>query len=279
MTKTRTGKHTKLTTFKGEDLNPVFSADESSIYYLSEQDSKNINVFKMSVADPSKTEKLTDYTENPARFLTVSNNDKLCFGYDGEIYTMEKGAKPVKVNIHIAYDGLQNLPEYKKMSSGINEMAVSPDGKEVAFIIRGEVYVTSTDYRTTKQITHTPEQERSVSFSPDGKAILYAGERNGSWNIYQTKIVSDDEPNFANSTLLKEEVVIATPEEEFQPAFSPDGKEVAYLENRTTLKVVNLATKQTRTILPGNLNYSYSDGDQWYQWSPDGGREMVFGTI
>ncbi len=264
------GKHTRLTAFKGEDLNPVYSADESEIYYLSEQDSKNINVFKMSASDPSKIEKLTDYSENPVRFLSVSTNDKICFGYDGEIYTMDKGKKPVKLNIHIAYDGLTNLPEYKKMTSGIREMAVSPDGKQVAFIIRGEVYVTATDYQTTKQITHTPEQERSVSFSPDGKAVLYAGERNGSWNIYQTKIVSADEPNFANSTLLKEEVVIATPNEEFQPAFSPDGKEVAYLENRTTLKVVNLATKQTRTILDGKLNYSYSDGDQWYQWSPDG---------
>ncbi|MCF6242638.1 MAG: S41 family peptidase [Bacteroidales bacterium] len=265
-----TGKHTRLTTFKGEDLNPVYSSDESKIYYLSEQDSKNINIFKMSAANPSQNEKLTDFSENPVRFLSISDKDKLCFGYDGEIYTMEKGGKPVKVNIQIAYDGLSNLPEYKKMSSGISEMAVSPDGKQVAFIIRGEVYVTSTDYKTTKQITHTPEQERSVSFSPDGKAVLYAGERNGSWNIYQTKIVSADESNFPNSTLLKEEVVIATPNEEFQPAFSPDGKEVAYLENRTTLKVVNLATKQSRTILDGTLNYSYSDGDQWYQWSPDG---------
>ncbi|MBI5442066.1 MAG: PDZ domain-containing protein, partial [Deltaproteobacteria bacterium] len=51
---------------------------------------------------------------------------------------------------------------------------------------------------------------------------------------------------------------------------SPDGKEVAYLEERTTLKVLNLASGQSRVVLPGDLNYSYSDGDQWYEWSPDG---------
>jgi hypothetical protein len=45
---------------------------------------------------------------------------------------------------------------------------------------------------------------------------------------------------------------------------------VAYLENRVTLRVVNLATKATRTILPASANYSYADGDQNYQWSPDG---------
>jgi C-terminal processing protease CtpA/Prc len=68
---------------------------------------------------------------------------------------------------------------------------------------------------------------------------------------------------------LKEETVVATPAEEFQPAFSPDGKEVAYLEDRTTLKVINLATKKTRVVLPADKNYSYADGDQYYEWSPD----------
>lgn len=56
-------------------------------------------------------------------------------------------------------------------------MAVSPDGKEVAYIYRGEVFVSSVDGGMTKQITKTPEQEVSVSFSPDGKSLVYASER------------------------------------------------------------------------------------------------------
>ena len=264
-----TAKHSKMTNFPGEDLNPVYSNDESSIYYLSEQDSKNINIFRMSVKEPGKTEKLTNYDINPVRFLSVSDNDRLCFAYDGGIYTMKKAEKPIKVEVKIAYDGLENMNEYKKMSSGVDEMSVSPNGKEIAFIIRGEVFVTSVEYNTTKQITNTPEQERSVSFSPDGKSVLYAAERNNSWSVYQTKIVNKDEELFSQATLLKEETVVATSNEEFQPAFSPDGKEIAYLENRTTLKVINLKTKQSREILSGKLNYSYSDGDQWYDWSPD----------
>ena len=64
--------------------------------------------------------------------------------------------------------------------------------------------------------------------------------------------------------------MVATPAEEFQPRFSPDGKEVAYLEERTTLKVLNLASGKSRVVLPGDMNYSYADGDQWYEWSPDG---------
>lgn len=55
----------------------------------------------------------------------------------------------------------------------------------------------------------------------------------------------------------------------FQPSYSPDGKEVAFLEDRTTLRVINLKSKQVRTVLDGKFNYSYSDGDQDYKWSPD----------
>ncbi|HWH61636.1 MAG TPA: S41 family peptidase, partial [Ginsengibacter sp.] len=57
--------------------------------------------------------------------------------------------------------------------------------------------------------------------------------------------------------------------DEFQPEVSPDGKEIAYLEERNILKVYNLADKTSRTIIPEGQNFSYSDGDQSYTWSPD----------
>ena len=34
--------------------------------------------------------------------------------------------------------------------------------------------------------------------------------------------------------------------------------------------MLNLASGKSRTVLPGEMNYSYADGDQWYEWSPDG---------
>ncbi|MDD8027481.1 MAG: S41 family peptidase, partial [Acidobacteriota bacterium] len=117
-------------------------------------------------------------------------------------------------------------------------------------------------------------------FSPDGRTLVYAAERDNNWNIYTASIVRKEEPYFYASTVLKEAPVVATAAEEFQPEFSPDGKELAYLENRVVLKVVNLASKEARTILPARHNYSYSDGDQYYKWSPDGKWFLVqFGYV
>jgi Tol biopolymer transport system component len=266
---TKTKQYTQISDFKGEDLNPVISNDQKSMIYLSEQ-SGTMNVWKTEIKNPKNKTQLTSFKNHPVRFVTSTNNDRICFSYHGELYTQKEGQKAEKIKINLLKDMTENPVSFNVSRGGARGMNISPNGKEVAFIVRGEVFVTSTEYGTTKRITNTPEQERSVSFSPDGKALIYSSERNGSWNLYQTTIVRSEEKYFCNSTLLKEEAILEIPEETFQASYSPDGKEVAYLQERTTLKVLNLKTKKTRTILEGKWNYSYTDGDQHYQWSPDG---------
>jgi len=265
----KSGKYTRLTQFKGEDRNPVWDANGNDFYYLSEQDG-SFNVYKSSLQNPSSSTALTHYSKHPVRFLSRANDNTLCFGFDGEIYTQKPSGQAQKVSVRIAEDGRYVLDKVLPVNGGLTEMKLSPNGKEIAFVFRGEIFVTSVTGGITKRITNTPWQERSVSFSPDGRSLVYAAEKNSNWNIYKVSIIRKEEPYFYASTVLKEEPVIATPAEEFQPAWSPDGKEVAYLEDRVTLKVVNLASKQSRTILPADKNYSYADGDQYYQWSPDG---------
>ncbi len=258
----------QISTFDGEDRDPVFVPGEEAIYYLSEEKG-DFNVFKKKLDGTEPSRQLTQFEKHPVRNLSVSSDGILCFSFDGEIYTLKPGGSPEKVSVKIQTGDRYNERKLEKVSKKISEFDLSPNGKEVAFVVRGEVFVASTNEGTTRRITSTPQQERSVSFSPDGRSILYAGERDGSWNVYQTTIRREEEPYFFNATVLDEEALIQTPAEEFQPAYSPDGKEVAYLEERTALKVLNLATKESRLIVPGDRNYSYSDGDQHYAWSPD----------
>ena len=263
-------KHTRLTDFGYDDRQPVWAPDQKSLYYLSER-SGTFNVWKMDLSDPSHATQVTDHKTHPVRFLSISQSGDLCYTWDGAIWVRPAGASASRrLAVTVATDRRQNQIDRVDVSGEISEFDVSPDGKEIAFISRGEVFAASTEFGTTRRITTTPEQERSVSFSPDGKSLLYASERDGSWNLYRTDRTDDKEPAFFNASALKESVVLATPAEEFQPRFSPDGKQVAYLEERTTLKVLDVASGKTRTVVAGNLNYSYLDGDQWYEWSPDG---------
>ncbi len=265
---TTSGTHRKITTFAGEDRSPVFTDNDRAFYYLSEE-SGSFNVHKMSVAG-GKSQQITFFKKQPVRFLSLSDNGTLCFGYDGEVYTQKGNGKPQKVNVTIAADDKSNNEKILTVSGGARELAVSPSGKEVAFIFRGEVFVTSVEGGVTKRITNTPGQERGVSFSPDGKALLYAAEREKSWKIYENRRQRDEEPYFYASTVLKETPLVDNNMENYQPAYSPDGKEIAYIENRMTLKVLNLESKQTRTLLTDKELFSMRDTDQYFQWSPDG---------
>ena len=256
----------KLTTFDGEDRDPVWSADGKSFYYLSEQ-SGTLNVYHRTL--DGKETQITNHEKNPVRFLSAATDGTLCYGYDGEIYTVRKGGQPQKTAIRIAADteGKELIRQIR--SSGAYNIKLSPNGKEIGFVMHGDVYVTSIEYRTTKQITNTPEQERYIDFSPDGRTIIYDSERNGVWQIYATTMKNKDEKQFAYATELVEERLTQSDQTSFQPKFSPDGKQIAFWENRGTLRVMDAKGKNVKTAMDGKFVYSYSDGDIDFTWSPD----------
>jgi tricorn protease len=267
MADTESGEHTMLTTFEGEDRQPVFSSDENFVYYLSEE-SGSFNVHRFSLSDPTQTEQITDFELHPVRFLSRGGNT-LTFGYDGEIYTMQEEGEPRKVNVTIRTQAGSNPDRYITINGGVQEMDISPDGKEIAFIARGEVFVTSVDGSLTKRITNTPEQEQFVTFTPDGKGVVYAGERDGRWSIFKTTKTRDEEPFFYASTILNEEPVVMNDEDNYLPDYSPDGTKLAYIAGRRTLRVQDLESGETTDLLTPSDLFHMRDGDKYFTWSPD----------
>jgi Tol biopolymer transport system component/C-terminal processing protease CtpA/Prc len=262
------GSHRQVTTFAGEDRNPVLTPDGVGFYYLSEE-SGSFNVHRMSLAGGASAQ-VTEFAGPPVRFLSMALDGTLAFGWDGEVYTKRGSALPERVQITLSADAKTNSQEVVMVTGGAGGMAVSPDGKEVAFIARGELFVTSVEGETTKQITRTPGTEANASFSPDGKTLLYASERDGRWAVYTAQRAREEEPHFYASTLIRETALVDNEHENSQPAYSPDGKEVAYVEDRNTVRVLNLASGDTRTLLTKEEVFSSRIGGQYFQWSPDG---------
>lgn len=265
-----TGHHTRLTELGWDDRQPRWAPDGASLYYLSER-SGSFNVWRLGLDDPAHPVQVTRHSDSPVRFVSVSDAGDLCYAFDGRLWVQPAGAEESHaIEVVAPADAQHNAEEWLDVADRVTEFELSPDGDEIAFIARGEVFVTSAKFAATRRITSTPEQERSVSFSPDGRSLLYAAERRGSWNLYRMDLTDDAEPDFFNATAMVEKPVLESADETFQPRFSPDGQRVAYIKNRNGLEVLELASGATHTILPEDLNYSYADGDQWYDWSPDG---------
>jgi len=262
-----TKEHKMITSHVAEDRHPVYASDEQSIYFLSER-SGVYNVFKQSLSDNTTATQLTNFQMHPVRSLSIGNGI-LCFSQDGEIYTTVEGQEPNKVEITVTTQASSNSDKFISINGGVREMDVSPDGKEIAFIARGEVFVTAVDGTFTKRITNTPEQERFVKFTADGKGVVYSSERDGRWQIYKTTKVRAEEAYFFISTLLKEETLVSGTMDNYLPEFSPDKKKMAYIEGRRTLKVMDLETKATTTLLTPDDLFHMGDGDQYFTWSPD----------
>lgn len=261
-------QYTKVSDYKGEDREPVWGKGDV-FYYLSERNG-NQNLYRSSLANSAEVQQLTHFEKNPVRQLSRSSTDGLLvFTYDGDLYTCTDGSEPKKLPITLDADFAGDETTIVPIRGEVSEMTVSQDGKQVAFVYRGDIFVASADGTTSRRITNTPYQERMVEFSPDGRSLLYSVEHDASWDIEQVSIASKSEPYFFAATLLTTTPIIATDKDEFQGVYSPNGKKIAYLEERNILKTYDLATKTTTTLIPEGINYSYADGDQYFTWSPD----------
>ena len=263
----QTRKHTMLTRHKAEDRHPVPSADGRTIYFLSER-SGTFNLHAMPAGGDGPVQTLTRFDDHPVRFLS-RGGERLCFTYDGEIYTLVPGEQPQRVAVQITTQGVKNSDKIISLKGGVEEMVVSPSGKEIAFIARGEVFVTATDESFTRRLTDTPERERFVTWGPEGKSVVYSSERNGKWSVYKTEKVRTQEPFFYAATLLEETPVLENEHDNYLPEYSPDGKRLAYIKDRRSLVVRDLKTGTEKTLLTPDDLFHMGDGDKYFTWSPD----------
>src|SRR6056297_1090843 len=86
---TQSGKHQKVTEYEGEDRWPILDHKEKNLYFLTEQFNNNFNIGKLNIntknEETAEAEQITSLVNHPVRFLSISNDNTLCFSYNGEI--------------------------------------------------------------------------------------------------------------------------------------------------------------------------------------------------
>ncbi len=261
------GTHRQLTVWRGEDRDPSWTPDGAMVW-LSERGG-NFNVWRRPL-EGGEAEQLTAHATWPVRFLSAADDGTLVYAWNGALWRLQPGGEPKQIAVTIRQGDLVGGRRVQAVNGQASELVVSPDGSEVALIARGEVFVVSTATGATRRITDTPGLERYVSFAPDGRRLVYASERDGSWDIVEASLLRESDKGFSGAGPLEEKVLVGTEADEYQPAYAPDGKRIAYFHDRTELRVFDSETGTSITVLPAEASYSYYDGDRDFAWSPDG---------
>ena len=160
--------------------------------------------------------------------------------------------------------------------------AWSPDGQKIAWLSRGhdgtgaDVFVMNADGGDQRDLTPKPGNRGEPRWSPDGRAILFTAVPPGqppspSGRPYSDVYVMDADGNGQRK-------LTHTPEAgEFDPAWSPDGQQIAFTRpagtsGEVTIVVMNADGGGKHAVTP-KLAHT---GDGWITvtaaWSPDGRR-------
>ena len=261
-------EHKNLTNRAGEDRNPIVSQDGKTVWLLSECNGKPFNVWTFPIDNPAQAVAVTDFETHPVRFLSRGSNGLLVFTWDGEIYTLKPGGKPEKLYVDINVD--DDDPILQQTVSSGSQMQVSPDGKQLALVNRGDIFVASVDHGSMRQITNTAAAEYAPSWGKDGRTLYYTSERDGHKAIWKASLAESSDPNFSNATIILEESVFPASEtiDRERPLISPDGKKMLFIEDRNVIKMRDLSSGKVTDIAPA-ANYPQRDGDFQVAWAPD----------
>ncbi len=265
-----TGKHRQLTSNRGEDRDGFFVPDGKSVYYLSEQNGSSFNVWQTGLEPNAVPRQITHHQGRPVRFVSLAKDGTLVYVQDGTIWRREAGGGEARpLDIRMRQSPLVSGAFATSANAYVSEIVTRPDGAEVAFVARGEIFVTATGSGLTRRITNTPAFEQYIRYSSDGRRLLFCSERDGASEIFEVAL-PEGRASFTAPGGLDMKKLIASEVDLLFPAYSPDGNHIAYIENRNSIKVWDRITNTTTTPLPSGHVYSYVDGDIGYDWSPDG---------
>ena len=247
----------QITNGGAKQLWTMWSADGKQIYYVSDRNGTQ-NIWMKPLKGQEK--QLTDFKDGRVLWANISFDGKqIVFERDFKIWTMNtENGKASEVPITLRGTAAGALTEKINLSSQIREFALSPDGKKIAVVVRGEIFAASAkDGGDAQKITDTPAPESYAAWSPDSQKIIYTSERNGNRQIYQYDFVGGSETQ------------ITTAGDDFSPVYSPDGKSIAFLRNARALWIYDVASKQERELCKLFTDAPPVGGKQTFVWSPD----------
>ena len=237
---------------------PMWGADGRTLFYVSDRGGTQ-NVWRRGPDGAAKA--VTNF--NAGRVLWPS------ISYDGKVIVFERDFRVWRLDtangraaeVQITRRGAPSGPgtEHLRQADQIQDFALSPDGKKVAYVMRGEVFAASAaDGGDGQRLTSTPADEWGINWSPDSRRLVYVSERDGVAHLYLYDFAASAETRLTN-----------TAQADAAPRFSPDGKMIGFQRARREMRVMDVESKQERVIATGWFDQPPIISERPFVWSPD----------
>ena len=250
----------QLTDFEGKDLWPAIDR-EGNIYFASDEGNYEYNLYNLR--DGEKVA-LTQFPVSIGRPRVSANGEKIVFekDYRLHVYDVSTGETSSPV-IRLFRKNTLPLEKGFRVKDNITWFDVSPDQEKLAFVSRGELFVSDIEGKFVRHIRTNPEERvTEVSWAPDNKTLYYFRTDRGWANLFS--IAADGrgrerrlEDRRATSRLL---------------TLSRDRSKGAYLNGREDVVLVNMETGDNRIVVTEQL---WGIQNSTPRFSPDG-RYLLF---
>ena len=237
---------------------PMWSRNDATVYYVSDRSGAQ-NVWARDLN--GKSRQVTQFKDGRVLWPSIA--------YDGKTIVCERNFQIWKVDatsghasaVMINRRGAAAGPavEHLKLSDQISEMALSPDGKKIAFIVRGEIFaVSSSDGGDAARVSFSPAEESQVEWSADSRRLVYVSDRDGPTHLFLYDFATNSESRITND-----------PASDDTPQFSPDGKSIAFERGGEEIRIYEIDSKKERTVAKAHLERPPLSSDRPFVWSPD----------
>jgi tricorn protease len=264
-----TPKYEAVTNGGARELWPMWSADGKSLYFVSDRGGSQ-NIWIKAAGSTAAPRQVTAFKGGRVLWPSISFDGRLiAFEHDFDVWTLDTSSnQAARVNITRRGAPASATVEHVALTEDISELALSPDGKKVAFIVRGEVFAASAkDGGDAARISRTPEQESHLVWAPDSRKLVYSSDREAVEHLFMYDFASESETRLTNANDV-----------DHSAGFSPDGKSLAYVRGDAELRVLDISSKQDRLITRGVFDRPPFAEGRPFVWSPDNRWIAYFST-
>jgi Tol biopolymer transport system component/imidazolonepropionase-like amidohydrolase len=267
---------------------PAFSPDGGRVAFLAVDTAARLQVWvKDLTAQAARSERLTHHDDVAAtRVRWTHAGDALVYAADGKLHRIDaRGGKPVVVpfTARLAITRTKpRLPQARLPEPGTTVpahallgLALAPDGQRIAALALGRLWLMPLD-GAARAIADVPLTARGLAWSPDGNEVAWSDGVFGAEDLFAASVRTGVTRRLT-----------ALPGREALPAYSPDGRWVAFVHQAEggALRVIAAQadepiadTIRARTLGPARVPWMRTI-DTYPQWSPGSDAVLVVGDF